>query len=54
MSISGSGQALRLAPLLAIKGRVERVDGVTNVRARRVRAFGEDGEADALLSKQFA
>jgi hypothetical protein len=30
------------------------VDGVTNVRAEHVRAFGEDGAADALLSKQFA
>jgi error-prone DNA polymerase len=46
--------ALRLANLLAIKGSVERVDGVTNVRAEHVRAFGEGGEADALLSKQFA
>ncbi len=45
---------LRLASLLAIEGTVERVDGVTHVRARRVRAFGEDREASVLLSKQFA
>ena len=45
---------LRLATLLAIKGKVERVDGVTHVRALQVRAFGQDKEAGALLSKQFA
>ncbi len=45
---------LRLASLLAIEGTVERVDGVTHVRARRVRAFGQDREASVLLSKQFA
>ena len=47
-------QTLRLASLLAIAGTVERVDGVTHVRARRVRAFGQDREASVLLSKQFA
>ncbi len=46
--------SLRLATLLAIKGKVERVDGVTHVRALQVRAFGQDKEAGALLSKQFA
>ncbi len=45
---------LRLSTLLAIKGKVERVDGVTHVRALQVRAFGEDKEAGALVSKQFA
>ncbi len=45
---------LRLASMLAIKGRVERVDGVINVRAEHVRPFGEDNEAAVLLSKQFA
>jgi len=47
-------QTLRLASLLAIAGTVERVDGVTHVRARRVRIFGQDREASVLLSKQFA
>ncbi len=47
-------QALRLSSLLAIEGTVERVDGVTHLRARRVRTFGADKEAGALLSKQFA
>lgn len=47
-------QTLRLPPLLAIEGIVERVDGVTNIRAKRGRVFGEDKEAGALLSKQFA
>ncbi|MDQ6834464.1 MAG: OB-fold nucleic acid binding domain-containing protein [Chloroflexota bacterium] len=46
--------ALRLATLLAIKGKVERVDGVINVRAEHVRAFGEDKEAGTIVSKQFA
>lgn len=44
---------LRLASLLAIQGTVERVDGVTHLRARSVRAFGQEKEASALLSKQF-
>ena len=47
-------QTLRLASLLAVAGEVERVDGVTHVRARRLRAIGEDAEAGALLSKHFA
>lgn len=47
-------QLLRLAPLLAVEGIVERVDDVIHVRAQRVKAFGRDTEADALLSKQFA
>jgi error-prone DNA polymerase len=46
-------RTLRLATLLAVDGVVERVDGVTHVRARSVRAFGEDAEAGALLSKSF-
>lgn len=45
---------LRLAPLLAVEGEVQRVDGVTHVQARRVRAFGGNGEAGALRSKHFA
>jgi error-prone DNA polymerase len=47
-------QTLRLASHLALRGEVERLDGVTHVRARRRRAIGEDSEACALLSKQFA
>ncbi len=47
-------QTLRLASLLAVAGTVERVDGVTHVRASSVRAFGHEKEAHALLSKQFA
>ena len=35
-------QILRLSPLLAIEGEVERADGITHVRARRVRPFGHD------------
>lgn len=46
-------QTLRLASLLAIQGTVERVNGVTHLRARSVRAFGEHEAAGALLSKQF-
>ena len=45
---------LRLAPLLAVSGIVERVDGVTHVRARSVRAFREGEEGRALLSKHFS
>lgn len=45
---------LRTAPLVAVEGPVERVDGVLHIRAVRVRAFGQAGEASALLSKQFA
>lgn len=45
---------LRLAPLLTVEGTVERADGVTHMRARRMRAFGGEGEAGALLSKHFA
>ena len=47
-------QMLRTASLLAVEGAVERVDGVTHVRAARVRAFGGDTEAGAMLSKQFS
>ena len=45
---------LRTAPLIAVEGWVERVDGVIHIRAIRVRAFGQGSEASALLSKQFA
>jgi error-prone DNA polymerase len=47
-------QILRLAPMLAVAGVVERVDGVTHVRAQRVKTFGQGAEAGALLSKHFA
>jgi hypothetical protein len=46
-------RTLRLVTLLAVDGVVERVDGVTHVRARRVKAFGEDAEAGVLSSKSF-
>jgi DNA polymerase III alpha subunit len=45
---------LRLATLLAVEGIVERVDEVTHLRARRVRTFGVETGAGALVSKQFA
>ncbi len=47
-------QLLRTASLLAVEGQVERVDGVTHVRATRVKAFGQGVEATALLSKHFS
>jgi len=45
---------LRLASLLAVEGAVERTDGVMHVRAARVRPFGDDAGAEALLSKHFS
>lgn len=45
-------RTIRLAPLLAVAGFVQRAEGVTHVRATRVRAFG-DAETHALVSKQF-
>jgi error-prone DNA polymerase len=47
-------QTLRLASLLAVVGTMERVDGVTHIRAMRVRAFGRGEAARPLLSKHFA
>ncbi|MFL5844599.1 MAG: OB-fold nucleic acid binding domain-containing protein, partial [Solirubrobacteraceae bacterium] len=47
-------QTLRLATLIAVEGTIERVDGVTNIRAERVQAFGHDPEAGAVLSKHFS
>lgn len=44
---------IRTASLLAVEGWVQRAEGVTHVRAGRVRAFGQQMGAEALLSKQF-
>lgn len=46
-------RTLRLASLLAVEGDIERADGVTNIRARSIRAFGRGEEASVLLSKHF-
>ena len=45
---------LRLSPLLAIAGTVEHIEGVTHMRAERVRSFGEKQEGATVLSKNFA
>jgi len=47
-------QTIRTAGMLAVEGVVERVDGVTHVRASRIRAFGGGNEASPLLSKHFS
>lgn len=47
-------RTLRTAILLAVAGRVERVDGVTHVRAQHIRTFGQMESRSAVLSKQFS
>lgn len=47
-------RVLRTAGMLAVEGEVERVDGVTHVRAAKMRAFGHTDEAQILLSKHFS